>query len=592
MDNAVSHDNEPLGARVLQVHMGDFIQPQDLWRRATELWRDKGAGDLSKLYHVDPQPSFSLQPPEDILHVILVITPHESLIPTLFGLTLVAERTDITNAYCARLCGSPATDTQLLRDSRFDRLARTLDASFAIYSGYHQVGHEHPVGLVTGIFLHVQIHHRSRSQILHNLLDLLDEHGHSESSDAMSVASRVGDDESGSDLRRPTPSKGTTTTLSNMIVPLMILTSFSMVHRYSGLFEIAAGLGYVLYSHNWGGMDELHSRSQQQRPLTLSSTTPFCQLGQLTVHGYHARVICPVEGPYPATIIGSDAGPGSGPTHLWGLEQWPFIEQECRCDCESYLHLTNEALFGGSSSGSSTVTTRFSGTHPLGHVEAILNWRRFSSFGLPGMNCASDTPTSTTWLWNSFQRLPPPGNGGIRHTGDLNAMDDVVSLGDFEIVVDYRTPHTDDGTQPSAQFSDVEIPEEVHQTFMQLFHGPCRSMDVDSLPDYQWHENTVAMLNSRALTGGVPINDYIAVYTDGSAGTHYIQEKYEYQQWASWAFTIWWQQHDGWRLLALDSGHVCVEPQSSTWHGAKQLRAADDSGGNSLSTTKWYQWHG
>ncbi len=101
----------------------------------------------------------------------------------------MAENTDVTNAYCARLCQSPAWDTQLLRDSRFDRLARTLDASFAIYSGYHQVGHDQQVGLMTGIFLHVQIHHRSRSQILHNLLDLLDEHGQSASSDEMSVAS-------------------------------------------------------------------------------------------------------------------------------------------------------------------------------------------------------------------------------------------------------------------------------------------------------------------------------------------------------------------------------------------------------------------
>ena len=74
--HAISHNNEPLGARVIQLRMGDFIQPQETWRRATELWQDKGAGDTSKLYHVDTQPSFSQQAPEDILHVILVVTPH------------------------------------------------------------------------------------------------------------------------------------------------------------------------------------------------------------------------------------------------------------------------------------------------------------------------------------------------------------------------------------------------------------------------------------------------------------------------------------------------------------------------------------
>ena len=240
--HAVSHDNEPLGARVLQLRMGDLIQPQETWRRATELWRDKGAGDASKLYHVDSQPSFSQQPPADILHVILVVTPHETLIPTLFGLTLVAETTDVTNAYCARLCSSPSWDTQLLRDSRFDRLARTLDASFAIYSGYHQVGHDHQVGLMMGIFLHVQIHHRSRSQILHNLLDLLDEHGQSMSSEGMSVESVDDDPSREASDTGPTSSASKHANAQGRWSAIWTIMTFGFASRGSGHLEMVIRL--------------------------------------------------------------------------------------------------------------------------------------------------------------------------------------------------------------------------------------------------------------------------------------------------------------------------------------------------------------
>lgn len=106
----------------------------------------------------------------------------EDRIPVLFGLNLVSDTTTEHTAFCPRLCRSPANDDALLRASTYHRLARVLEGQFAIYSGYRQVGHADPVELSPGMFLVVQIHHRSRHQILHQLLDRLDRESSSEGS--------------------------------------------------------------------------------------------------------------------------------------------------------------------------------------------------------------------------------------------------------------------------------------------------------------------------------------------------------------------------------------------------------------------------
>ena len=201
----------------------------------------------------------------------------------------------------------------------------------------------------------------------------------------------------------------------------------------------------------------------------------------------------------------------------------------------------------------------------------------------PGMahdRCPLQSPLSPGF-GDSFGDLPPPGNGGPRGNFDLDAMDDVVQLGDFEIVVDARK-YSEAGSRNAwiasdhlgtPSFNEVEVPEAVHLTLLQLIHGPCRSLDVDSLPDLEWHESTRAFLSTCAQSGSPPKDYTFFVYTDGSAGTHYAE--YEYFPWASWAYTIWWHQEDGWRLLAADSGHVSADDQCPAWTGARQLTSAE-----------------
>ena len=182
---------------------------------------------------------------------------------------------------------------------------------------------------------------------------------------------------------------------------------------------------------------------------------------------------------------------------------------------------------------------------------------------------------------DSFIDLPPPGNGGTKGSIDLETMDDVIQLGDFEIVVDARRC-CEDGSQNAWIASDtlatpscneVEVPEAVHHSLLQLIHGSCRSLDVDSLPALDWHETTRAFMSTCAEAGSYPDDFTFYVYTDGSAGTHYAD--YEYFSWASWAYTIWWHQVDGWRLLAADSGHVSCDEHSSEWTGARQLTSSE-----------------
>ena len=178
--HAVDADNNPRGARVVTLQMSDLVEPLNIWERAIHLWRDRGTTDNSRLIHVDPQPGWVQRPHVDVLHLILQIAPQEDVVPVLFGLTLMSQVTDENAAYTAVHCPTPTTDDRMLQCSRFHRLVRVLNGQFAIYSGYHQIGHTSHVGLTTGSFLTVQVHHRSRMQLLHNLLELLDDQESSE----------------------------------------------------------------------------------------------------------------------------------------------------------------------------------------------------------------------------------------------------------------------------------------------------------------------------------------------------------------------------------------------------------------------------
>ena len=175
----------------------------------------------------------------------------------------------------------------------------------------------------------------------------------------------------------------------------------------------------------------------------------------------------------------------------------------------------------------------------------------------------------------SFAYLRPPGNGP-GNVG-LETLDDIIYLGQFQIVVDYRGPepvHDLDPRHPHHN-DGVEVPDEASSTFLNLVHGDCRSQAVDELPDLPWHETTQNLLEARATFGDIPLTEDVYIYTDGSAGTLYNGQEYEYYPWASWAFVIWWKQPQGWRILAYDFGHVTNDVNDPSWTGANQLTSAE-----------------
>ena len=175
----------------------------------------------------------------------------------------------------------------------------------------------------------------------------------------------------------------------------------------------------------------------------------------------------------------------------------------------------------------------------------------------------------------SFAYLRPPGNGP--GNVDLETLDDIIYLGQFQIVVDYRGPepvHDPDPRHPHHN-DGVEVPDEASSTFLNLVHGDCRSQAVDELPDLPWHETTQNLLEARATFGDIPLTEDVYIYTDGSAGTLYNGQEYEYYPWATWAFVIWWKQPQGWRILAYDFGHVTNDVNDPSWTGANQLTSAE-----------------
>ena len=184
--HAIGTRNFPLGARVLTITMDWLIRPRDIWSQAVALWADRDANENSKLYHVDQQPSLTQSNPQDVLHLLLVIAPASDVVPVLFGLTLVSSVTEELVAFCPSLCETPTDDQSLLRHSTYHRLVRALSGTFAIYSGYNQIGHSGNVDIPPGTMLTVQVTHRSRHQILHLLLDRLDAADSSTDSEEMS----------------------------------------------------------------------------------------------------------------------------------------------------------------------------------------------------------------------------------------------------------------------------------------------------------------------------------------------------------------------------------------------------------------------
>ena len=316
--HAISTTNQPLGARVLTITMEDLINPQGLWTQAIDLWQDKLANNGSQLIHVDPQPSLTTQPAIDLLHLILVITPMPPLIPVLYGLTMVANGTDNNVAFSPRLTEPIADERTLLRASTFHRLASTLNGDYAIYSGYRRIGETGEIGVMPGTFLNVQITHRARSQILHCLLDFLDERGSSSSSSEPPTPQ--GDDENPGHSSRSTWSTSCFALLLIFLEPegiglYVLFATWFFLHPCRDLPPPGNGRVISLFKH-------LNDQGEGDEPDTISNNTTNrtvvdLRSGKLellddwqitdsviTVHDY---IPCRVEASLPVAFSGNNA---------------------------------------------------------------------------------------------------------------------------------------------------------------------------------------------------------------------------------------------------------------------------------------------
>ena len=580
--HAIGSDNVPYGARTMELTIPLLIQPRTIWTMATRLWSDRFARPGSKLFFVEPQPGLTRRPNDDLLHLLLVIDGEsmEDQIPVLFGLDLVSDTTTEHAAFCPRLCRSPINEDALLRASTYHRLARVLDGQFAIYSGYRQVGNDDTVELSPGMFLVVQIHHRSRHQILHQLLDRLDRESSSEGSsnepdDLMDGAARTQalvpnwfiisclQGLAFRNWRRHAIMMGLTMgTLMITTYQVAVDTGFQtaeVADSYRRNIGCRVGQGMIT---RIGRYTEVYLRSATvpEEPLQLGRISTYSDVALFSNHTFSLQYDLTERSEW----------------NLGCLELCCHSTSECRYDFVHRLIEFGGQPFGGSSGIQSSMCVYTWSSYifrrhnvdccilPDWEVDALASQR----YGLYG---DIDILGIIIFISN-FQRLPPPGNGS--HF-DLNKMDDVVSFGPFSMIVDYR----DNRETPTVRYgnseSGVEVPAEAHSTFMSLIHGPCRSRDVDEIPDLPWHEATQQLLDQRATTAQMPIDDHIYVYTDGSAGMLYDQQRYEYYPWASWAFAIWWKQSDGWRLLATDHGHVTQDPADKGWTGALRLTSAE-----------------
>ena len=173
--------------------------------------------------------------------------------------------------------------------------------------------------------------------------------------------------------------------------------------------------------------------------------------------------------------------------------------------------------------------------------------------------------------WTStFARLPPPGNGtaGTEHASRnaLSACDDLSEAPSVTLRAATQCP-------VSSPLS-IDVPPRVTLSLDDLLNGPRDSMDLADLMLLDLHERTRACIEQWGVPAGANELQGIIVYTDGSAGVHYIDEEYTYVDKASWAFAVWLRTDRGCHLLGVNSGHVEDNCDSEFWYGVETATSA------------------
>ena len=171
----------------------------------------------------------------------------------------------------------------------------------------------------------------------------------------------------------------------------------------------------------------------------------------------------------------------------------------------------------------------------------------------------------TDFFYYNFRNLPPPGNGApcVLQLNDLIPHDST----------EQRTERPSQAEPQEVELA-IDVPERLVTSLTELMHGEIRSMSTSELEIHQFHENTIRAWTEwgpdAAIVDGVKA---VHIYTDGSAGQHYMD--YGYHPCATWAFGVWIQTEVGFSLLAADSGHVSLDPSDRFWTGATWGSAAE-----------------
>ena len=211
--HAVDEANRALGYRVMVLPIEDLLQPERVWNRAKELWRDHGPGRLAKLINVLPQPStLSVGAPR--LHIIFSFKAFPGLLPILFMAKLYQYTTTTSGQelqWKTVHCPCEATAAELIRCSGLHQFERITQASVNL--------HQHPSDLdasttpviAPGAFLQISVYVASTFETLRRLWSHTDAGDHI-GSQGLSFLQRNVRLQRNSDTfdRLPPPGNGTT----------------------------------------------------------------------------------------------------------------------------------------------------------------------------------------------------------------------------------------------------------------------------------------------------------------------------------------------------------------------------------------------
>ena len=158
--HAVNTDNRPLGYRVMTAPLSDLLQPERIWNRAFELWRDCRPPRSARLFHVIPQPQRQEGEVLNKLHVIFAFNDFINKVPVLILTQLTTETGQVTShdlQWQALHCVTLQTDQALIQTTGIDVFMSLTNTEFVLQHGYRYVDNEEEFTLQPGNLVVIRI---------------------------------------------------------------------------------------------------------------------------------------------------------------------------------------------------------------------------------------------------------------------------------------------------------------------------------------------------------------------------------------------------------------------------------------------------